>query len=208
MPFELKNRRVLVLGLGASGMSMVRWLAGRGAEVSVADSREAPPFAGQVRAEFPGIALHTGDFGAPGFADADLIAASPGVSLKEPQIVAARARGLEVMGDIELFAQARDEWPQAKVIGITGSNGKSTVTEMVGRRGYSLEPARAAVVRGFGHEGGRGILSPLQALRARTKSTRSWSGVPGPPVSATAIGTRQPPPPCAALSEIVSPSTR
>ncbi|MEQ1880702.1 MAG: hypothetical protein ABL878_06980, partial [Burkholderiales bacterium] len=55
MPFELKNRRVLVLGLGASGMSMVRWLAGRGADVRVADSRAAPPFAGQMRAAFPQV---------------------------------------------------------------------------------------------------------------------------------------------------------
>ena len=113
-------------------MSMVRWLTGRQAHVRVADTRPAAPFAATLRAEFPAIDLHLGPFVDSVFADADLIAASPGVALNSPQIVAARARGVEVMGDIELFARVREEWPQAKVIAITGSNGKSTVTEMVG----------------------------------------------------------------------------
>ena len=113
-------------------MSMVRWLTGRQAHVRVADTRPAAPFAATLRAEFPAIDLHLGPFADSVFADADLIAASPGVALNAPQIVAARARGVEVMGDIELFARVREEWPQAKVIAITGSNGKSTVTEMVG----------------------------------------------------------------------------
>ena len=55
MPLELENRRVLVLGLGSSGMSMARWLAGRGARVRVADSRAVPPHAEQLRAELPGV---------------------------------------------------------------------------------------------------------------------------------------------------------
>ena len=132
MPLELENRRVLVLGLGSSGMSMARWLAGRGARVRVADSRPVPPNADQLREELPGIDLHTGAFRPESFADAELIAISPGVPLAEPLVQAALARGLEVIGDIELFARVRDEFPGAKVIGITGSNGKSTVTEMVG----------------------------------------------------------------------------
>jgi UDP-N-acetylmuramoylalanine--D-glutamate ligase len=164
VPFDLKNRRVLVLGLGASGMSMVRWLTGRGADVAVADSREAPPFAAQMRAEFPGMALYTGGFGAAEFADAELIAASPGVSLKEPQVVAARVRGLPVMGDIELFAQVREEWPQAKVIGITGSNGKSTVTEMVGA--MSRAAGRRTLVAG---NIGLPILDAFMEVQAGTR---------------------------------------
>ncbi|HZF22112.1 MAG TPA: UDP-N-acetylmuramoyl-L-alanine--D-glutamate ligase [Burkholderiales bacterium] len=132
MPLELENRRVLVLGLGSSGMSMARWLAGRGARVHVADSRPVPPNADQLREELPDIDLHTGAFRPESFADAELIAISPGVPLAEPLVQAALARGLEVIGDIELFARVRDEFPGAKVIGITGSNGKSTVTEMVG----------------------------------------------------------------------------
>ena len=132
MPLELENRRVLVLGLGSSGLSMARWLAGRGARVRVADSRPAPPNADQLRAELPGIELHTGTFRPESFADAELIAISPGVPLAEPQVQAALARDLEVIGDMELFARVREEFPGARVIGITGSNGKSTVTEMVG----------------------------------------------------------------------------
>jgi len=132
VPLELENRRVLVLGLGSSGMSMARWLAGSGARVRVADSRAAPPNAERLRAELPGIELHTGAFRRESFADAELIAISPGVPLAEPLVQAALARGVEVIGDIELFARVRDELPGAKVLGITGSNGKSTVTEMVG----------------------------------------------------------------------------
>jgi UDP-N-acetylmuramoylalanine--D-glutamate ligase len=129
---ELTNRRALVLGLGASGLSMARWLKARGASVRVADSRDAPPFAAQLRAELPEVELHAGAFRGESFVDIDLIAVSPGVSLTEPLIRTAVRRGVEVVGDIELFACIRDEFPGNRVIAITGSNGKSTVTEMVG----------------------------------------------------------------------------
>lgn len=111
---------------------MARWLAARGARVHVADSRAAPPNAERLSAELPGVELHTGKFRPESFVDADLIAISPGVPLAEPLVQAAIGRGQEVIGDIELFARVRDEFPGAKIIGITGSNGKSTVTEMVG----------------------------------------------------------------------------
>ena len=132
MPVDLTNRRVLVLGLGATGMSMARWLNARGASVRVADSREAPPFAAQLHAELPAVELHAGAFRAESFADVDLIAVSPGVPLAEPLLRAAVDRGIDVVGDIELFARIRSEFPGNRVIAITGSNGKSTVTEMVG----------------------------------------------------------------------------
>ena len=132
MPVDLTNRNALVLGLGASGMSMARWLKARGASVRVADSREAPPFAAQLHEECPAVALRTGAFRAESFAGMDLIAVSPGVPLAEPQIRAAVDRGIDVVGDIELFARIRDEFPGNRVVAITGSNGKSTVTEMVG----------------------------------------------------------------------------
>ena len=132
MPIELTNRRALVLGLGASGMSMARWLNARGASVRVADSREAPPFAAQLHGELPAIELHTGAFAPESFAGVDLIAVSPGVALAEPLVRAALDRGIDIVGDIELFARIRDEFPGNRVIAITGSNGKSTVTEMVG----------------------------------------------------------------------------
>ena len=121
-----------MLGLGASGMSMARWLVSRGARVRVADNREEPPFANQLRSELPDVELHTGPFRAASFTGIDQIAISPGVALAEPNVQAAMARGTEVVGDIELFARIRGEFPKARVVAITGSNGKSTVTEMVG----------------------------------------------------------------------------
>ncbi len=132
MPIELTNRRALVLGLGASGLSMARWLNARGASVRVADSRDSPPFAGQLHSELPSIEVHTGAFRPGSFADVDLIAISPGVPMAEPLVRAAVEHGVEVVGDIELFARIRSEFPGNRVIAITGSNGKSTVTEMAG----------------------------------------------------------------------------
>jgi UDP-N-acetylmuramoylalanine--D-glutamate ligase len=111
---------------------MARWLTGRGALVRVADSRNAPPFATQLQSELPQVELHAGAFRPESFAGVDLIAISPGVPLAEPLVRAAVERGVEVVGDIELFARIRDEFPGNRVIAITGSNGKSTVTEMVG----------------------------------------------------------------------------
>src|SRR6185436_9010492 len=113
-------------------MSMARWLNARGASVRVADSRDIPPFAAQLREELPHVALRTGAFHSESFADIDLVAVSPGVALSEPVIQRAVERGVEVVGDIELFARIRSEYPGNRVIAITGSNGKSTVTEMVG----------------------------------------------------------------------------
>ena len=132
MPIELTNRRALVLGLGASGFSMVRWLAARGASVRVADSRNAPPFAQRLHDDLPAVELHTGGFRAESISGIDLIAISPGVSRAELLVRTAVDQGIEVVGDIELFARIREEFPGNRVIAITGSNGKSTVTEMVG----------------------------------------------------------------------------
>lgn len=127
-----KGKRILVLGLGISGMSMVRWLTNRGALVRVADTRLLPPFAGQLRANFPDVELHVGELQERAFAGTDVVAISPGVPLAQPLVKRARDQGIPVLGDIELFAHARKQYVQSKVIAITGSNGKSTVTEMVG----------------------------------------------------------------------------
>jgi len=138
---ELTHRRALVLGLGASGLSMARWLNARGASVRVADTRDAPPCAAQLREELPSVEMHTGAFRSKSFSDIDFIAISPGVPRADPLVHSAMQRGTEVVGDIELFARTRDEFPGTRVIAITGSNGKSTVTEMVGAM------VRAAKVR-------------------------------------------------------------
>ena len=129
---------MLVLGLGDTGLSMTRWLARQGAVVTAADSRESPPFAATVAAELPKVALETGGFRKESFEDAETIAISPGIDRREPLVAGAIRRGVPVLGDVEMFAQAlrrgRAESARAhpKVIGITGSNGKSTATAMTG----------------------------------------------------------------------------
>jgi UDP-N-acetylmuramoylalanine--D-glutamate ligase len=123
-----RQPRTLVVGLGATGLSCARFLAKQGVEVAVTDSREQPPAVAAIRGELPDVALFLGGFDADIFARAERIVVSPGVPLREPLIAAARRRGVEVVGDIELFARM----VEAPVIAITGSNGKSTVTTLVG----------------------------------------------------------------------------
>ena len=126
---RLRDKRVLVLGLGETGLSAVRWLKSQGAIVRVTDSRGNPPNLQPLQAAYPDLAVSAGPFAARDFENADLIVASPGVPLAEPMVQAALARGVPVVGDVELFAQELGK--EAKVLAITGSNGKSTVTSMV-----------------------------------------------------------------------------
>lgn len=128
---QLSGRKTLVLGLGDTGMSAARWLAARGAIVSVADSREQPPHAQSLKQAMPEVELHCGPFKDEVMLAADMLVASPGVPLAEPAVARALQKGIEVAGDVELFARAIRA-SQAKVIAITGSNGKSTVTAMCG----------------------------------------------------------------------------
>ena len=130
MKLELKDKRVLVLGLGETGLSVLRWLAHQGASLSVADTREAPPGLAALHTELPKVTVHTGAFTDAIFDRAEIIVASPGVALSTPQIQVAIARGVPVVGDIELFAQ--NVASAVKIIAITGSNGKTTVTSLVG----------------------------------------------------------------------------
>ncbi|WP_288841698.1 UDP-N-acetylmuramoyl-L-alanine--D-glutamate ligase [uncultured Deefgea sp.] len=127
---ELKAKHCIVVGLGDTGLATTRWLVGQGAQVTVADSRPTPPNLAQVQAQLPQVALRLGSFNVDTFADADVLITSPGVPLATPEVVAAIARGIPVIGDIELLALALQGQP-GKVIAITGSNGKSTVTTMV-----------------------------------------------------------------------------
>jgi UDP-N-acetylmuramoylalanine--D-glutamate ligase len=130
---ELKGRKVLVLGLGDTGMSMARWLVRQGAAVTVADTRERPPHAEQLHRDLPGVRLETGEFRSDVLRAADIIAISPGVDRRVDAINACVQRGMPVIGDIELFAQALEQCAKPpKVMAITGTNGKSTVTRMAG----------------------------------------------------------------------------
>jgi UDP-N-acetylmuramoylalanine--D-glutamate ligase len=127
---DYTGRNAVVLGLGLTGFSLARHLAARGATVRVADTRPAPPFADQWRAACPGVAVTTGPITGATFAGADLIAISPGIAKDQEAIAGARERGAELVGDIELFARALPTGQ--KVLAITGSNGKTTVTALTG----------------------------------------------------------------------------
>jgi UDP-N-acetylmuramoylalanine--D-glutamate ligase len=130
---EWTGKTVLVLGLGDTGLSCVRWLAQKGARVRCADTRQAPPSLGAVRRSFPGVRVDLGPFRPESLAGVDAVAASPGVALREPILREALARGIEVVGDIEIFArEVARAAPGARVIGVTGTNGKSTVTTLAG----------------------------------------------------------------------------
>lgn len=128
---DFTGKHCIVVGLGETGLSCARWLTRAGARVTVADSRAAPPNLDTIQSTLPQIALRLGAFSDVTFADADLLVMSPGVALATPEIAAAVARGVPVAGDVELLAQAI-AGKGCKVIAITGANGKSTVTSMVG----------------------------------------------------------------------------
>ncbi len=130
MKIQVKDKHVLVLGLGETGLSALRWLRTQDAMVSVADTREAAPSLDVVKAEMPEVAIYLGAFDAAVLTKAELIVISPGVALSEPAVQTAMQAGVEVVGDVELFAQYRST--KAKVIAITGANGKTTVTTLVG----------------------------------------------------------------------------
>jgi UDP-N-acetylmuramoylalanine--D-glutamate ligase len=128
------DKSVLVLGLGETGLSMVRWLSAQGARLRVADSRMEPPGLAEVNRYVPAGEIFSGPFSGGLFTGIELIAISPGVPLRDPVVASAVARGIPVVGDIELFAQqlaASGSRPETRVLAITGANGKTTVTSMV-----------------------------------------------------------------------------
>ncbi len=132
----LNDKKILILGAGDTGVSVARHLRGMGGRVRVADSRERAPGIDLLREL--GCDVICGAFADALFGDAELVVASPGVAVAGPACDAAVARavaaGKTFVGDIELFAWAQNglTGKKPKVIGITGSNGKSTVTAMTG----------------------------------------------------------------------------
>ena len=118
-------KNAVVVGLGATGFSVARYLFGRGMQVTVVDAQLNPPLAMQLAKIAPGINIRTGGGDINNLRSADVLIISPGVSLDHPTVRKAQDIGIEIVGDIELFARA----VAAPVIGITGSNGKSTVTQ-------------------------------------------------------------------------------
>ncbi|MET0323262.1 MAG: UDP-N-acetylmuramoyl-L-alanine--D-glutamate ligase [Duganella sp.] len=139
MIYDGKN--ALVLGLGESGLAMALWLARSGARVRVADTREAPERLPALQAAVPGVEFAAGAFDAALLEGVDFVTVSPGLAPgRELAVIApaAAAAGIPVWGEIELFAQAleslKNERAYApKIIAITGTNGKTTVTTLVGQ---------------------------------------------------------------------------
>ncbi|NRD75855.1 UDP-N-acetylmuramoyl-L-alanine--D-glutamate ligase [Shewanella sp. VB17] len=126
-----KTKSHVVLGLGATGLSVVRYLCEQGISPLVMDSRYQPPGMDELTRLYPHVEFITGGFDCRYLVQAKQIIISPGIAVDTPEICAALDMGIEVIGDVELFARAiKDREPC--VIGITGSNGKSTVTTLVG----------------------------------------------------------------------------
>jgi len=125
---KVEAKRALVVGLGLTGLSCARYLARRGYAVTVVDTRALPPQLDSLRKELPHVSAHTGTISPALFDDPGLLVVSPGLSVKEPMIARAVAAGAQPIGDIELFARNA----QAPVLAVTGANGKSTVTALVG----------------------------------------------------------------------------
>ncbi len=137
--FELRDRSVLVFGLGVSGLAMARWAAAKGARVRVADTRAEPPCLAQLREHLPTAEFITGAPAQAWLEGIDLVAWSPGLSIEIGASgkfhALALAAAVPVAGELELFAQAlavlREHGYQPSVIAVTGTNGKTTVTALV-----------------------------------------------------------------------------
>lgn len=125
--------RVLVVGLGVTGLSVVKFLHQNNISVAVVDSRENPPGLLEVEESYQDVAVFTSSFEHTVFEAATHIIVSPGVNLNEAEIQAAAERGIPVFGDIDVFAVCAD----GPVACITGSNGKSTVTTLLGKMAIS-----------------------------------------------------------------------
>ena len=127
---ELKNKRVLVVGLGKSGLSAAMFLRAQGARVTVSDTRSAVALAKEIPALLEaGIMVESGGHGLLTFRRSDLIVVSPGVPMDTPEVKQVVAFGLPVIGELELASR----YLRGRVVAITGSNGKTTTTTLVGK---------------------------------------------------------------------------
>ncbi|MEO6824481.1 MAG: UDP-N-acetylmuramoyl-L-alanine--D-glutamate ligase [Nitrosospira sp.] len=144
---NLRGKTVLVLGMGETGFSMAKWLSRMGASVRLTDTREAPPYLEALKQTLPDAVLSTGAFLPEAFSGIDIVAISPGVPMAESMVQRAIKEGVPVVGDMELFALAIKQLNTSKprILAVTGSNGKTTVTAMVGamvkKSGWDVEVA-------------------------------------------------------------------
>ena len=151
---DVAGQTALVLGLGQSGLAMARALAAGGAVVRVADTRAEPPMLAALRAELPQVPFSSGPFHAAMLDGVTLLALSPGLSpthsAAAPLASAAKKAGIDVVGEVELFARALAGLKSSRgyaprVVGVTGTNGKTTTARLAGllieRSGRSVEVA-------------------------------------------------------------------
>src|ERR1022692_4909004 len=126
---EVKDKRVLVVGLGKSGVASALFLKAHGARVTVSDTKSGDELRNEIPALLDhGITVETGGHGERTFREQDLIVVSPGVPVDAPPLVQARSRGEAVIGEVELAAQ----FLPGPIVAITGSNGKTTTTTLAG----------------------------------------------------------------------------
>jgi UDP-N-acetylmuramoylalanine--D-glutamate ligase len=132
---KLAGKHVLVLGLGESGLACALWCARNGARMRVADTRAAPPYLAELRRRAATADFRPGEFDKALLDGIDLLVLSPGLSPGMLAVIHARAAGIPVVGEIELFAWALDDLNvrrDTRVIAITGTNGKTTTTALTG----------------------------------------------------------------------------
>ncbi len=160
-----KASSAVIVGLGRTGLSCARHLRSHGWRIAVTDTRARPPELERLRELYPDVPVSFGGLDVRLLDDASCVVASPGVSLEEPFFREAAARGLEIMGDVEIFARIVD----APVVGITGTNGKSTVTTLVGRMAH-----RAGIKARVGGNLGEPALDLLVTPAGEARSTQLY----------------------------------
>src|SRR6202142_175955 len=153
---DVNNKRVLVVGLGKSGVASALFLKAKGARVTVSDTKPEDQLKDQIPALLDrGITVETGGHGERTFGGQDLIVVSPGVPTDAPSLVQARALGENVIGEVELAAQ----FFPGRIVAITGSNGKTTTTALIGE---------ITAAGGFSTGGGGNIGTPAIFLGGTT----------------------------------------
>ena len=160
-----KPASAVIVGLGRTGLSCARHLRSLGWRIAVTDTRANPPELARLRELYPDVPVSLGGLDTRLLDDAVCVVASPGISLKVPFFLEAVARGLEIVGDIEMFARI----VAAPVVGITGTNGKSTVTTLVGRMAQ-----RAGINTRVGGNLGEPALDLLAAARTEPAETQLY----------------------------------
>ena len=121
-------KEIVVIGLGKTGLSCARYLAEKDVNFIIADTRNDPPYLDTLKSELPDITVHLGPLSDDLLLSANELVVSPGISLMEPAIQRAMKNGVEIIGDVELFCRE----VSVPVVAVTGSNGKSTLTVLLG----------------------------------------------------------------------------